>query len=493
MYSGVDFAPVTTDLQGIPVRFALSVLRTLSALMISVTLLMFGNSMFSTLLALRANIENYPNEMVGLMASGYFFGFALGTFRSGPLINRIGHIRTFAALSAIAAASAMMVLIFQDPWAWVVLRAIMGAASAGLFVVVESWLNNRATNNSRGILLSIYIMIGYMASAVGQQAIKFGDPSSFGLFLLVGIVLVLSLVPVSLTKATHPDPVDKPLLNIRTLCSVSPTAVVGCLVAGLISSSWWGLGPVYAQELGLTVAQISGFMTAGLLGGMLLQIPIGRLSDRQDRRLVLFGVATCLSIPALMLVLSGMMPSWTLPVSAAVFFGLSSTLYPLSIAYANDYLDPGDVVAASGGFVLVFGVGAVVGPLAASAAMRFAGPQGMFMFAMGAAILLVGFIAWRSRIRQWAPVVEKEPYILQPETPSAIGDLDPRAEVDEYYDDGPDTLETPVPEAVPNKSFSFWLGRSGESDDDGDVAHDSSEPGATPDSEETTAKTPGHD
>ena len=146
---------------------------------------------------------------------------------------------------------------------------------------------------------------------------------------------------------------DKPLLNIRTLFSVSPTAVVGCLVAGLISSSWWGLGPVYAQELGLTVAQISGFMTAGLLGGMLLQIPIGRLSDRQDRRLVLFGVASCLSIPALMLVLSGMMPSWTLPVSAAVFFGLSSTLYPLSIAYANDYLDPGDVVAASGGFVLV--------------------------------------------------------------------------------------------------------------------------------------------
>lgn len=493
MYSGVDFAPVTTDLQGIPVRFALSVLRTLSALMISVTLLMFGNSMFSTLLALRANIENYPNEMVGLMASGYFFGFALGTFRSGPLINRIGHIRTFAALSAIAAASAMMVLIFQDPWAWVVLRAIMGAASAGLFVVVESWLNNRATNNSRGILLSIYIMIGYMASAVGQQAIKFGDPASFGLFLLVGIVLVLSLVPVSLTKATHPDPVDKPLLNIRTLFSVSPTAVVGCLVAGLISSSWWGLGPVYAQELGLSVAQISGFMTAGLLGGMLLQIPIGRLSDRQDRRLVLFGVAACLSIPALMLVLSGMMPSWTLPVSAAVFFGLSSTLYPLSIAYANDYLDPGDVVAASGGFVLVFGVGAVVGPLAASGAMRFAGPQGMFMFAMGAAVLLVGFIAWRSRVRQWAPVVEKEPYILQPETPSAIGDLDPRAEVDEYYDDGPDILETPAPEAAPNKSFSFWLGRSGAADDDGDVAHDSSDAEPTPDSEETTAKTPGHD
>tara|TARA_Y100001960_G_scaffold10834_1_gene10246 strand:+ start:4983 stop:6368 length:1386 start_codon:yes stop_codon:yes gene_type:complete len=459
--------------------------------MISVTLLMFGNSMFSTLLALRANIEGYPNEMVGLMASGYFFGFALGTFRSGPLINRIGHIRTFAALSAIAAASALMVLIFQDPWAWVALRAMMGAASAGLFVVVESWLNNRATNNSRGILLSIYIMIGYMASAVGQQAIKFGDPASFGLFLLVGIVLVLSLVPVSLTKATHPDPVDKPLLNIRTLFSVSPTAVMGCLVAGLISSSWWGLGPVYAQEIGLTVSQISGFMTAGLLGGMFLQIPIGRLSDRRDRRLVLFGVATGLGIPATMLVLSGFFPAWTLLVNAAVFFGLSSTLYPLSVAYANDYLDSGDVVAASGGFVLVFGVGAVIGPLAASAAMRFAGPQGMFMFTIATAALLVGFIAWRTRVRQWAPVAEKEPYILQPETPSAVGDLDPRAEVDEYYDDGPDTLETPVPEARTEKSFSFWLGRSGESDDDGDVESDPAKDAKPADRDEKTAKNEG--
>jgi len=457
------------------VRFALSVLRNLSALMISVTLLMFGNSMFSTLLALRANIENYSNEMVGLMASAYFFGFALGTFRSGPLINRIGHIRTFAALSAIAAASAMMVLIIPDPWAWVALRAIMGAASAGLFVVVESWLNNRATNNSRGILLSIYIVIGYTASAVGQQAIKFGDPASFGLFLLVGIVLVLSLVPVSLTRATHPDPVDKPLLSLRTLFSISPTSVMGCLVAGLISSSWWGLGPVYAQEIGLTVPQISGFMTAGLIGGMVLQIPIGRLSDRRDRRLVLFSVTIGLGVPAAILIFNELLPAWALLFSAAAFFGLSSTLYPLSVAYANDYLDSGDVVAASGGFVLVFGIGAVIGPLAASAAMRLAGPQGMFMFVVAAAVLLIAFIAWRTRVRQWAPVVEKEPYILQPATPSAIGDLDPRAEVDEYYDDGPDTLDTPIPSESPEKSFSFWLGRSGTSEEDRQTTSDAPE------------------
>jgi MFS family permease len=253
---------------------------------------------------------------------------------------------------------------------------------------------------------------------------------------------------------------------------------MGCLVAGLILSSWQGLGPVYAQEIGLTVPQISGFMTAGLIGGMVLQIPIGRLSDRRDRRLVLLGVTIGLGVPAAMLIFSGLLPAWVLLISAAAFFGLSSTLYPLSVAYANDYLDSGDVVAASGGFVLIFGIGAVIGPLAASAAMRLAGPQGMFMFFIVAAVLLIAFIAWRTRVRQWAPVVEKEPYILQPATPSVIGDLDPRAEVDEYYDDGPDTLDTPIPSESSGSSFSFWLGRSGTSGEDDEIAADSPEDAA---------------
>ncbi|MDP7516420.1 MAG: MFS transporter [Arenicellales bacterium] len=443
--------------------FTLSILRNLSSLMISVSLLMFGNSMFSTLLALRANIEHYPNEMIGLMTSAYFLGFVLGTFRSGPLINRVGHIRTFAALAAIAAACALLVLVIPNPWAWVALRAAMGAATAGLFVVVESWLNNRAANESRGLLLSMYIVIGYIASAAGQQAIKLGDPGAYELFLFVGIVLALSLVPVSLTRATHPDPVETPRINIRRLFQVSPTSVIVCLGAGLINSSWWGLGPVYAREIGFSVSGIASFMTAALLGGMLLQLPIGRLSDRLDRRLVIFGVTIGVAIPAFALVLGGLLPSWGTLTAIAIFFGLASTLYPLSIAYANDYLDPGDVVAASGGFIMVFSVGAVAGPLAASAAMRIAGPQGMFMYIITIVVLLAGFIAWRMRVRQWAPVVEKEPYVLQPEiqTPGVISELDPRAEVDEGYDQGPDILDTPTADAEEEIPFGFWLGLFG--------------------------------
>ncbi len=446
--------------------------------MISVTLLMFANSMFSTLLALRANIEQYPNEMIGLMTSAYFLGFVLGTFRSGPLINRVGHIRTFAALAAIAAACALLVLIIPNPWAWVALRAVMGAATAGLFIVVESWLNNRAANESRGLLLSMYIVIGYIASAVGQQAIKLGDPGSFELFLFVGMALALSLVPVSLTRATHPDPVETPRLNIRRLFQVSPTSVIVCLGAGLINSSWWGLGPVYAREIGLSVSEIASFMTVALLGGMLLQLPIGRLSDRLDRRLVIFGVTIGISIPAFALVLSGLLPPWGTLSAVAIFFGLASTLYPLSIAYANDYLDPGDVVAASGGFIMIFSVGAVAGPLAASAAMRIAGPHGMFMYIITIVVLLAGFIAWRMQVRQWAPVVEKEPYVLQPEiqTPGVISELDPRAEVDEGYDQGPDILDTPIVEVEEEKPFGFWLGRSGMNSSDHNQGETDAEP-----------------
>lgn len=431
-------------------RFALTIFKTLSALMASVALLMFGNSMFSTLLALRANIENYPNEMIGLMTSGYFLGFILGTFRSGTLINRIGHIRAFAAFSALASASALMVLVLIDPWSWVVLRIVMGAASAGLFMVAESWLNNRATNQSRGVLLSLYIMVGYIASALGQKAIQFSNPGSYEIFLVVGAVFSLSLIPVALTRATHPDPVETPILNIRRLIEASPTSVVGCLVAGLISASWWGLGPVYAREIGLSIDEISNFMAAGLLGGLFLQLPVGRISDKLDRRLVLFWVTIGTSVPALLLCFGSVMPIWILFFLVAASFGLSSTLYPLSMAYANDYLESSEVVAACGGFVLIFGLGAVIGPLISSFSMRIYGAEGMYVFMFIATLLLALFVVLRMRVRQWAPIIEKEPYVPQPElqTPGLISSLDPRAEIAENYDLGPDTLDVTTEDSL---------------------------------------------
>ena len=425
-----------------PVRYALTLLRSLSSLMLSVAFLMFGNSIFTTLLALRAKIEGYPNELVGLMMSAYFLGFAIGTFRSALLINRVGHIRAFSALAAIASICTLLVILIPNPWVWVVLRVAMGIAIAGLFVVVESWLNNRSTNQGRGTVMAVYITIGFTASALGQQTLQLGDPSKSELFLLVGMMLALALVPVALTNATHPDPVEKPNIDLRKLFEVSPTAVIGCLVAGMISSSWWGLGPIYAQEIGLSVNHIASVMTAALVGGLLLQLPVGRLSDRFDRRTVLFCITLLLLIPATVLLLGPVLNFWLIMIAVGIFFGLSSTVYPLCVAYANDYLDSTDVVSASGGFVLFFAIGAVSGPLISSLAMRVNGARGLFVFIITASLVFGLFIIWRIRIRPWVPIAGKEPYVPQPEgqAPGVVSELDPRAEVGDYYDEGPDTI-----------------------------------------------------
>ena len=424
------------------VRYALTLLRSLSSLMLSVAFLMFGNSIFTTLLALRAKIEGYPNELVGLMMSAYFLGFAIGTFRSGSLINRVGHIRAFSALAAIASICTLLVLLIPNPWVWVVLRVAMGIAIAGLFVVVESWLNNRSTNKGRGAVMAVYITIGYAASSLGQQTLQLGDPSGAKLFLLVGMLLALALVPVALTSATHPDPVEKPNVDLRKLFAVSPTAVIGCIVAGMIGSSWWGLGPIYAQEIGLGINNIATVMTAALVGGLLLQLPVGRLSDRFDRRTVLFWITTLLLIPAAVLLLGPILNFWLIIIAVGIFFGLSSTVYPLCVAYANDHLDSADVVSASGGFVLFYAMGAVSGPLISSLAMRVSGARGLFVFIIAASLALGIFIIWRIQIRQWVPTAGKEPYVPQPEAqaPGVVSELDPRAEVGEYYDEGPDII-----------------------------------------------------
>ena len=256
------------------------------------------------------------------------------------------------------------------------------------------------------------------------------------------MLLALSLVPVALTSATHPDPVEKPNIDLRKLFGVSPTAVVGCLVAGMIGSSWWGLGPIYAQEIGLSVNHIASVMTAALVGGLLLQLPIGRLSDRFDRRTVLFWITILALIPAAVLLLGSILNFWLIIIAVGIFFGLSSTVYPLCVAYANDHLDSADVVSASGGFVLFYAMGAVSGPLISSLAMRVSGARGLFVFIITASLALGLFIIWRIQIRQWVPTAGKEPYVLQPEAqaPGVVSELDPRAEVGDYYDEGPDII-----------------------------------------------------
>ena len=287
------------------------------------------------------------------------------------------------------------------------------------------------------------MVIIYLAGTSGQQSLRLGDPINFEIFLFTSILLALAIVPVALTRATHPDPVRKPQIDLKRLVHVSPTALAGCVFGGLITGSVWGLGPVYAQALNFELNQIAAFMSIFVVGGLLFQLPIGRLSDYFDRRKVLLSVAIAATLPSIILSFGMAINQSLLFLSIGCFGGLVSTIYPLSISYANDYLASEEIISTSAGFVLVFSIGAVIGPIVVSSLMNVLGPSGLFILNTLALLTLAGCILWRMQIRQWARLNEKEPFVALPEVPAPtiISDLDPRTEVNKEYDLGPDKID----------------------------------------------------
>ncbi len=411
-------------------------LRLLTSLLMSVALLMLGNGVFSTFLALRASAEGFSNDVIGWIASSYYIGLILGTFKCGALVNRIGHIRAFATFSAISAVCILTFGLFVSPSAWIALRIVLGFNLAGLYMVAESWLNTKATSETRGTILSIYMTITYLALGGGQFLINVADIGGDSLFMISAILLTLALVPVSITRASHPDPVESSHMSMGALFAISPVAAVGCVVSGIIVGSMFGMGPIYAKEQGLDTQGISLFMGIVIIAGLFTQVPVGQLSDRLDRRSVIVAVTVGAALVGLALIFSAYLRIIPLYIWIALYGGFTATLYPLCVAYANDYLEPGQVVAASGSLVFAFGTGAAVGPPAAALFMDNMGPRGLFALSFCICVLYIGFILYRMRIRSWAPVVDKDPYVPMPEviaTP-VISGIDPRAEVDERYD-----------------------------------------------------------
>lgn len=424
------------------------ILSSLAALMLAVALLMLGTGLFNTFVGLRTAMEGFPKEATGLMMSAYYGGLVVATLYSGPLINRIGHIRAFAAFSSISSA---VVLIFpfsvSVPY-WAALRAINGFCLAGALMVAESWLNTRATGRNRGTLLSLYMMTTFLAVGSGQLLLNVGDTAELDLFLVTAILMSLALVPVTLTRASHPAPVEAAHFGFRRLYTLSPVAVVACVVSGLSTGALFGMGPVFGRDVGLTLQEISQFMGILVISGLVLQLPVGRLSDRMDRRWVIIGVnlVSVIASLAVAAVLTRGITTMTMPggdvtllwrgyvpallTTAAVYGGISATIYPLAVAYANDFAEARHAVAVSGGLVLAYGIGAAAGPILAAASMRLGGPEGLFYFCALISAMLAGFALYRTRRRQWVEVAEKESFVPLPEgltTPVAL-ELDPRGE-----------------------------------------------------------------
>jgi MFS family permease len=411
-------------------------LALLWSLLLAVSLLLLGTGMFNTFIGLRAAMEGFPQSVIGLMMSAFYGGFVAGTLRSGRLINRIGHIRAFGTFCALSASVACLFPFVVSEAAWVVLRAVLGFNLAALYMIAESWLNTKATTGNRGTLLSIYMMVCYLALGGGQLALNLGDPAGTDLFMIAAMMFSLAVVPVAVTRATNPEPVEAPYFGFRRLYQISPVAMVGCVCSGLITGALFGMGPVYGRDIGLSLTEISFFMSIVIVSGLLFQLPIGRASDRYDRRSVITMIASTALVVSIGMAALTRYHAWILgaPVGreilvlGALFGGVTATLYPLCVAYANDYIEPAERLPASGGLVLAYGVGAAFGPTGAGTLMGAMGPSGLFGFSAVVCAALVGLALYRRGRRAWAGVTPKERFVALPEataTPAAT-EVDPR-------------------------------------------------------------------
>jgi MFS family permease len=409
--------------------------RSVFSLLFGAAIMIVGNGLLFILLPIRLGVEGVPAETSGLVMSCYYGGFVAGSLWGRDLIGRVGHIRAFAAFAALVCAVTLLYALWFQPYVWAVLRGLNGFCMAGLFAVIESWLNERSSNATRGQILSLYMVTSYAASSVGQFMINLSDVQTLTLYCVAALLLSISLVPVVLTHVQGPDLRGTSPLKLSELYRISPLGVVGCAGAGVLSGSFYGMGVIYAQAVHLSVFQVSLFMGMAVVGGLIFQWPIGRASDKFDRRTVLLVVlvATTLLFVVNYSVsiagLQGKARDWIVIGLPLLFGGGMAVVYPLAIAHAFDYVSKERMVAASSGLLLAWAIGATAGPLVASVLMGHFGPQSLFayMAIMTGSIAL--FTHWRMTRRAALPSRDQATFVPVTTTSSVAATLDPRSEL----------------------------------------------------------------
>lgn len=371
----------------------LRLLLPITALLVSVALLLAGSGLLSTLLAVRGKVEGYGDQTLGLIMSGYFVGFFLGTFAAPPLIRRVGHIRAFAFFAALAATTVLVYPLWLDPAGWVLLRVVTGVALVGLVTVIESWLNSQSAPEYRSRVFAIYMVVSLLALASGQLLLDLQPPRSFVLFSVVAILISLAALPVTTTRLPQPVMAIAPRSDIRQICRTAPSAAAGAVLSGLAMGAFWGMGPVFASQLGLDHSGVGVFMSLTIVGGAAMQLPIGRLSDRGDRRTTLAVVSALAALIALSSVMFVALSTRALYAMYFVYGGLAFALYPLCVAHLLDRLPTDSLLAGVSALLLLHGVGAAIGPAAAGVAMARFGAgalPGFFTVVLGLLALVAG-------------------------------------------------------------------------------------------------------
>lgn len=415
----------------------LETLRPVRSLLIAIFILMAGSGFLSTLIGLRLERAGSGTMVIGLVATGYFAGLMIGALRAGNVVRRVGHIRAFAAFVALLSASTLTYALYQHALLWGGLRIIDGICVAGVFVCLESWLNDRAEPETRGSVLASYMVILYLGQALGQILLRLGNSAPAVPFEIASILISLAIIPICLTRATAPELGEAASLPIRRLFEASPLGVVGAGITGLLLGAFYGLAAIYARRLGLSLPDTANFMMVVILGGVALQWPLGHLSDLYDRRAVLVGGFGVTWAVTLLLAFQPVQP-WLL-LLGFLFGGLSFALYPLSVAHANDRLLPSERVTASGQLVLLYSTGAAVGPLGGAAAMTLAGAGGLFLFIALCAAAMFGFGLWRLAASEAVPAEGQQDFQILPRTTPVAALLDPAGPDEEAPEAPPPT------------------------------------------------------
>jgi len=403
-------------------------LKSIISPILSLIILLLGNGLFMTYVTVRLKIDEYSNGAIGFVSASFYAGVLIGSLYANRLIERIGHIRAFAVFASILSVVSLLQGFYVSVWSWSILRAINGAMMAGLFITIESWLLVKSTAEIRGKVLAIYMTALYASQSLGQFLLNVSDPLSWTPYILIAILTCLSIIPVSLTKAGDPVTSEPSYLKFSKLLKISPLGVVGCLLSGIMLGAVYGLAPLYAQEIGLDLKNISLFMSIVIFGGLVLQWPIGHVSDFIDRRKILLIAGFLTTIISILIAILDSYNIYLLFGLVFLFGGFSFTLYPLCISHTCDHLDPKDFVAATGGLMLAYGFGAIIGPLIAPLSFRLFGPKGLFIYFAIIAGGLAFYAFLRLLTKPPVPIEEKLPYANLPRTSPTVGELDPRSE-----------------------------------------------------------------
>jgi MFS family permease len=395
-------------------------IRPIVSLLAGVALVLLGAGLLNTLIPLRGHALGFSDSQLGMLTSAYFAGFLLGTFLAPAMIRRVGHIRAFALFASLCACAALLHALGDNIRLWLLLRLAIGTALVGLYTVIESWLNAQADPAHRGRLFAVYMIVNLASLALAQQLLRVGQQREFVAFVLVALLICASMLPVLWTRQAQPQLHPVPKLALVRLINSAPSAAAGAVISGLAMGAFWGLLPLYGANSGMDSGGVAAMMSSAIVGGAALQWPLGRLSDGSDRRLALALVGAAAAAIAMLepfADVAGLSGRGVI----FLFGGMAFAIYPIAVAHLIDHLPPDDVVAASSGLLLLYGLGSTVGPLVGGVTMGWFGPGALFAWfalthAILAAIAAYRYLAFRreqTEATRFAPMLRTTPASLE--------------------------------------------------------------------------------